>query len=1345
MSTTPTFKTNPDRDATDSIRGYVYQMYQSVLVWMELKENELLILEGAEDFDVHCDLSVETTQIKDVAHNITLRSKEVIDSLNNYWEHCEKNPDYHIVFRFLTTAEAGKEQSSKEEKEDQDSLFVSNQKGLEYWKNVELNSADIEPLRKFLLTLSLNSNLNTFIQNATADELHEKLISRIKWDLGNKPKEGIENCIKDKLKVHGFKCGISSPIYSCQALPHLLKEVADLLSTKGIKQLIFGDFLSSFEQATMVLMPRQQMEMMQYNHFQQQAVNSELLRLAQSSPIGMPIPIVNGSIARKNLVLNTIQLLKEQQIIFLYGSSGLGKTNLAALMTDEMGGSWGWAGFRNRPPEQIKDILLQASFQINSKQLPPFLVLDDINLKDITLFEYEFISLIFSIVNANGLIIVTGTIQPPLHLFPKIWKDETCSVNVPYFDEIEITEMVKAHGFYEEKYMPTWARVIWLATSGHPQLVHARVRNLSRQNWPKKQLLEFTQTEDIGEIRSQTTSRLVRELPNENARILVYRLSLINGSFTRETAMAVAEPPPPIRLVGEAFDALIGPWIEKQGKNRFRISPLLSGAAKNNLLESEINPIHRAIVISILSRNDNNQFDFASAFFHAFTIKHTEALLGMAVSIVKIDRENIHYLYDAMSWFTFVCLKDEQKIVTDKPDVELMLRLAQYKLISYSPESDNIFIVIKHIEETLNEIEPLEIKQKLEVITYSNILSILEVSIPFSIIIRMLSRVIDLEQESLILQELYTSFKKNKNALPVIGENKPSQILFSFQAHRLAGLDDLLDLVNSLNTLSLNKRNLLLAVCNSEVEFTKLLINNAWWQEVKNGNLDINKALIVLNYTLTKSREWYAPELTKHCLIALCVIQNEYANLTDKALEILDEADKEFPNDANLLYQRSFVLFRAKQYYEALEISKKVLQFPKFSKIDFVYCCRYAGISSAALENWSETEYFFLLGAEKSKELDVLNNMGVGLLADAAFAQWKQEKYADSLLTFTKVLNALGNIPVSNELYVRHLHATVRHIICWIHFDSRDNHKTDLVTPFAGMCSNQKPSEGIKDHRIVDICGIWDLLAATEYILGLDIGIKKQAKIVTNGRKLIASDSYLRSIAFENMFKIKNFDNFVTSFIKVQEGINYYKNYDRKEKSDWEIGNIAKLPENYWNTYDNWGFFYQYLLIACVISTADNQNMPLPVERWRTDLLNSGALFDNVDSFLNVLNGATPDDSLYQHAAAFVFKLRKGVVSPEELWRASFRLLNAFMNDKRLVESALEKMLISRWVFAAKEQRLFFSTPRIICSEIEQLCADSSHQGLAKIAAVLDITAPYLDISMAENAKKMIKQLKASK
>jgi hypothetical protein len=201
MSQLPDFKIDSKRDATPSIRGYVYQAYQSVLAWIKLKEKEILVLEGSEDFDIHRESSVTTTQVKNVAGNITLRSKSVIDSINNYWISCERNADYNVTLRFLTTDEAGQEQGDP---------FGPNQKGLEYWHKAALGEVEIEPLRTFLLTLGLHSNLKSLIQTATDDELREKLICRIKWDMGESPIEALQYVIEEKLKIHGSSLHINS-------------------------------------------------------------------------------------------------------------------------------------------------------------------------------------------------------------------------------------------------------------------------------------------------------------------------------------------------------------------------------------------------------------------------------------------------------------------------------------------------------------------------------------------------------------------------------------------------------------------------------------------------------------------------------------------------------------------------------------------------------------------------------------------------------------------------------------------------------------------------------------------------------------------------------------------------------------------------------------------------------------------------------------------------------------------------------------------------------------------------------------------------------------------------------
>ena len=85
-------KTNPKRQAHALLKGYLYQIWHSVDAWLDLAEGEVLYLEGAEDFDRISGDSATATQVKHTQHNITLRSQEVNDAINNNWELRTNNP-----------------------------------------------------------------------------------------------------------------------------------------------------------------------------------------------------------------------------------------------------------------------------------------------------------------------------------------------------------------------------------------------------------------------------------------------------------------------------------------------------------------------------------------------------------------------------------------------------------------------------------------------------------------------------------------------------------------------------------------------------------------------------------------------------------------------------------------------------------------------------------------------------------------------------------------------------------------------------------------------------------------------------------------------------------------------------------------------------------------------------------------------------------------------------------------------------------------------------------------------------------------------------------------------------
>lgn len=126
---------DPAREATASMRGYWAQIWRSVLAWIELGETERLYLEGAEDIDRISGPAAETIQVKDVSRNITLRSDDVVEAIDNAWAHQKRNPRHTIKFRFLTTAGMGVEQGAP---------FGSEIGGLRLWRDSRLSSDEVE-------------------------------------------------------------------------------------------------------------------------------------------------------------------------------------------------------------------------------------------------------------------------------------------------------------------------------------------------------------------------------------------------------------------------------------------------------------------------------------------------------------------------------------------------------------------------------------------------------------------------------------------------------------------------------------------------------------------------------------------------------------------------------------------------------------------------------------------------------------------------------------------------------------------------------------------------------------------------------------------------------------------------------------------------------------------------------------------------------------------------------------------------------------------------------------------------------------------------------------------------
>src|SRR4051812_14646817 len=94
------------RQAQASIAGYIYQIEQSILRWINLRPDEALFLEGVEDCDVYSsqDQRSQGWQFKARADSVSLGRAEIIETLNNFWSATLANPAFRCELRYVTTS-----------------------------------------------------------------------------------------------------------------------------------------------------------------------------------------------------------------------------------------------------------------------------------------------------------------------------------------------------------------------------------------------------------------------------------------------------------------------------------------------------------------------------------------------------------------------------------------------------------------------------------------------------------------------------------------------------------------------------------------------------------------------------------------------------------------------------------------------------------------------------------------------------------------------------------------------------------------------------------------------------------------------------------------------------------------------------------------------------------------------------------------------------------------------------------------------------------------------------------------------------------------------------------------
>ena len=1314
---------DPQRQATDSIRGYVYQAFRSVWAWMRLGESESLFLEGAEDFDILSGFSAITTQVKDVARNVTLNSRDVVQAIANFWTHQERNPGCVVRFRFMTTAARGCEAGAP-----------IGRPGLDYWE-AAVRGAPLGPLREVLKRACVDPpSLVAFLNDASDSECRERLLSRIEWDTGQRPLEGLIETIEGELVEVGYRLGIP-PTDSVRALGSLLKHVAVVLSRKGNRELKHHEFLRLFEDATTVQMARGEAASL---HMLQAQMAGAALRKPPSPPVfGPALPLLDKACHRTALVARLAEIAEGSGVLFLWGSTGLGKTSLARLVTDRLGHSFGWAEFRNLGGTHIAERLAEATAELRGSLGEPRVVLDDLDLGKVSAFERELVSLSFAIRQARGTILVTGYSACPEDLLAKMWVSPEAVQAVPYFVAEDVEEVLLAHGAPAGGYAASQARVTLLSTHGHPQLVHARVRRLAREEWPQPSASDLPADASISDVRTRARERILKELPSDPTRSLVYRLSLALGRFARVQASVVGEVAPKVDRPGECLDILVGPWVEKVGTDEFRVSPLLGDSGTAALSDREQKLVHVAFAVHALQSKSVAPENVATALFHGLLGKSRDVLSVVARLLMTTNIRETPGLADALFAFSALRLGRGEYLFDGDALLDVLLRVGQFKAASAARQPALAKTVVERALEGVARADA-EVRGHVEVMLYGTVLGDVTVGVPPGVSIPMLARFMRLVESDPVMKELAANFANKGPPSSTATDLSPFQVLFHFETARMEGIEWLSAVIDELERLDPGTRNHLFSSRDAD-ELATLLVNNAWLHDATAKTLDVARALQVAERTRQRGLEWGLPCLGRAGVLAAAVLCDEYAKEPDKALTILDRAAADFgAEDPRLAHGRSKVLFGLGRMADAAEGFERALN-GGLDPVDRVFASRLRGVALGRLGRWSEAGEAFTGAATVALNFGIMKTMAAGLLADAAYARWKTGDSGGAVSGYADALEALERVPVDSNLSNRHVHATVRHSIAWLWAVASERRvPDDLAEPLPGMCSNPDPHQAMAQFEIREGRWSWALLAIAERTLGVGHRVTDRAKRTGAGQLPRILQAAERGAALDALRGGKEIEEAASVLLGVVQSNAAHRRLTVMEM--WTPAPLDPLPEGHWDDPANRAYLAKLLVAIGAICAARNSNPP--VEAWRMDLIGARACRDEIAAVLEIMEGRGPrhDEGLLGRAAQAVRELGTASLTPADLFRSHFTVLNLLSGgDAEFLASDSLGAMAESWRRVAEAGRFALVAPAANAPQILAACDAPGVTGAKLLAAVLLAALPGTGVRLDERGRAFLR------
>jgi hypothetical protein len=1099
----PDLKPDVERQATATIRGFAYQCYQTIRAWFHCGPDEELRCEFAEDFDlVRRDLDGEVTdaelnQVKHEKRNVTLNADCVVQLVNNFFRHKSRNPQLNLTIRLCTIADRGKESQIN---------WPQATCGMDLWDQVRsrrLSEQDqttaINALRSHLQTNShLSSEVKAFLATSVDSIFLCEFIDPIFWDTGQPPFGEIEKDIHKILSER--ERSISDPLEVEQIINRLWRNVMDLLASDSNRTLTRADLETVLSRETTARVDRAVLQQMAIDIGQTKqtvtnilpAIASKILDTSDPIQIGFegfslteqfpPLPAICS--LRSEIVKRIRSNCSGRFLLWIYGSAGYGKTTITNLLVRDLDTKFLWFRLRG-----LDDFKLLSALAFILKTLSALstnekftVVLDDISLGDTNTTSMELLERILETAQrkaTEALLIISSQGFVPSRL-TNLLGDRMISFDMPEMSGDDIKELIINSGLVDQELFPFWTAFIEARTKGHPQLVGAYVAYGKEIGW-KFSVEDFITTPQTAEsVKRESRQLLAKTIPSTEARELARRLSVVNISFQRDFALAVARMVPSIKEPGHAFELLLGPWIEVIDSNHYCLSPLLEGYAASEVGLTGLTPFYRMTAYAWFLQKKFNQAEFIGFVTAAILGKEEFLIADIGRFLLSMEEEKFQLMAKEISLICVFGLTGNVVLRDIQPLTRCLFRMG---LLRIAAQTGQTTTYTKLDAAVLAE---LELKQ--DDSFYRNLLftHYLQTAAGRGSPLAMKERITRVIKTA----EFFQNGSLDAEYTHALDPQASIGSLLMVVTSQLESRDDLEFLFETLSRQSADVISLSFSGFQKLPDMLPLLLDRVWVAESKKDAPEWDTCQMLFSKIMNFACEHKITWLLAGAARARMVVSDEYMDDSKSALEIGREARQKLADTHPTIdLAESTVRYRRGEYDEFLTLFDKVDEATSADQLTLerIFGLRRAIMACSKTQSWERIRRYTDRGHELADSLSDKIFAGVAVIAFSLEKAWADHEKGDSVSAieqFEMALTLAEGFSDQRHPLFHILRLRFGHALAWLSYSSaKDSHSSSIQPdrssrPFCGMFANfEDPPLEALDQSGAPYQGFWAMLA----------------------------------------------------------------------------------------------------------------------------------------------------------------------------------------------------------------------------------------------------------------------------